>query len=217
MSRRIQPHPGQLAFDALLAATDAINTARAEEAAHAHLPGTVDAALPYFRRLIEAHHAAMLAGDIGEVSRLRSEAHDLAYKLNGFEPGILAHEDAPGYVLDRLTRADEGAVPLWGQSGSFEIRHKAMRVRIEMDGLFGIGASHMAWLGFAAHAVEKNKPFLSETGYRSFLGVGGTLTPGFTPDTFAAAIIAAHVERELKGRLCRIEPLRSRPHKKKTG
>lgn len=210
-TRRNHSNPGQLAFDALLAETATINRARAEEAAHAYLPGTMDAALPYYRSLIEAHHAAMFAGDVGEVSRLRGEAHDLAYKLNGFEPGILAHEDAPGYVLDRLTRADEGAVPLWGQSGSFEIRCKAMRVRIDMEGLFGIGASHMTWLGFAAHAVEKAKPFLSETGYRSFLGVGGTLAPGHTPDTFVAGIVGAYVERELKGRLRKIVPIKRPP------
>ena len=82
------------------------------------------------------------------------------------------------------------------------------RVRIETDGLFGIGATHIAWMGFSAHAIEKAKPFLSDTGYRSFLGVGGALVSGFTPDTFAAAIIAAYVDRELKGRLRKIVPLR---------
>lgn len=84
-----------------------------------------------------------------------------------------------------------------------------MRVRIEMDGIFGIGASHMPWIGFAAHAVEKNKPFLSETGYRSFLGVGGGLCPGYTPDMFAAGIVGAYVERELKGRLRKIVPIKT--------
>jgi hypothetical protein len=204
MSRRIEALPGQLAFDALLAETAEINKVRTEEAAHAHLPGTMDEALPYFRALIERHHAAMVAGDPDAVARLRSDAHELAYKLNGFDAGILADETAPGCVLDRLTRAKKGKVPLWGQSGSFEIRHKTMRVRIEMDGLFGIGASHMSWLGFAAHAIDKTKPFLSGTGYRSFLGVGGALEAGFTPDTFAAAIIETHVKRELKGKLVEI-------------
>lgn len=113
-ARSNHSNSGQFAFDALLADTAAINRARAEETAHAHLPGTMDAALPYYRRLIEAHHAAMLAGDAGEVSRLRRSAHDLAYKLNGFERGILADDDAPGCVLDRLTRSGDGAVPLWG-------------------------------------------------------------------------------------------------------
>jgi hypothetical protein len=79
-----------------------------------------------------------------------------------------------------------------------------MRIRVEMDGLFGIGTSHMSWCGFAVHAVDWEKPFLSETGYRSFLGAGGALAPGYGPDRFAAAIIDGHVQRELRGGLCQI-------------
>ncbi|GAB4363606.1 MAG: hypothetical protein Kow0060_20440 [Methylohalobius crimeensis] len=37
--------------------------------------------------------------------------------------------------------------------------------------MFGIGSTAFYWLGFSAHAVEFDKPFLSSTGYRSFLGV----------------------------------------------
>jgi hypothetical protein len=181
-----------------------------KHAALAHLPGTMDEAIPYYLALIDRHHAAMLAGELDTVTRLRREAHDLAYKLNGFSTGILAHDDAPGCVLDRSTRAEQGKVPLWGQSGSFEVQYKAMRVLVEMNGLFSIGASHVSWLSFAAHAVEKKKPFLSETGYRSFLGTGGGLSPGYTPDQFATGIIAAYVEHELKGRLKRIVPISAR-------
>ena len=207
MTRRTEDGPGQLAFDALLADTETANRARTERVAHAHLPGTTEAAVPYYRRLIETHHAAMLKGDAGEVACLRREALALAFKLNGFEAGILAHEDAPGYALARLTRAKEGTVPLWGQSGSFEIRWRAMRVRIEMEGLFGIGAAHTSWLGFAAHAVETTKPFLSDTGYRSFLGAGGEFVANHTPDSFATAVIETYVAKELKGRLRGIVPL----------
>lgn len=78
-----------------------------------------------------------------------------------------------------------------------------MHVRVDMDGLFGI-AWHSSWLGFATHAVDWGKLFLSETGFRNFLGCGGTLAPRHTPDTFAAAIIAAYVGSELKGKLRRI-------------
>lgn len=210
MNRRTQSHPDQLGFDTLLASTDAINRERTEEAAHAHLPATMEEAVPFYWRLIEAHHAAMLAGDIDEVCRLRGEAHDLAYKLNGFEPGILADADAPGYVLARLTEAAKGEAPLWGQSGSFEVRYRDMRVQIEMEGLFGIGATAMSWLGFSASAIETDKPFLSETGYRSFLGVGGALVPGYTPETFALGIVEAHVQKTLKGKLVRIVPITTR-------
>jgi hypothetical protein len=205
MTRNNQ-HAEQLGFDALLTSAEEANTIRQQERACAHLPGTMEMAVPYYRDLIERHHRAMLAGEFETVMQLREEAHLLAVKLNGYEPGILADDDAPGYALDRATRAPDDAIPLWGQSGSFEIVSESMRVRIEMEGMFGIGASFMAWMGFAAHAVDWDKLFLSETGYRSFLGVGGDLQPGFTPDSYALAIIAAHVRRELKEKLVAIKP-----------
>lgn len=149
---RNHSHSNQLGFDDLLSQADVDNKARTDRKAYGHLPGTMEEALPFFRKLIDQHHAAMLAGDSGAVMRLREEADNLAYKLNNYENGILADEDAPGCVLRRLVRAEDGVIPLWGQPGSFEICHKSMRVRIEIDGLYSIGASHMAWLGFAACA-----------------------------------------------------------------
>jgi len=196
----------QLGFDSLLSASDADNEKRRQERELAHLPGNMEEALPFYRALIDRHHAAMLAGDSVAVQRIRDEADGLALKLNDYEPGILASEDAPGCVLERLTRAPDGAVPLWGQTGTFVIERPGMRVRIEIEGLFGIGSGAMSWLGFSAHAVDWDKPFLSETGYRSFLGVGGALVPGHTVESFCAGIIEAHVMRELKGRLRKIAP-----------
>ena len=59
-------HPvpaGQLGFDALLADAESDNHARILARETAHLPGTMEEALPFFRGLLERHHAAMLAGD----------------------------------------------------------------------------------------------------------------------------------------------------------
>ena len=58
----------------------------------------------------------------------------------------------------------------------------------------------------AAGLLVREKPFLSETGYRSFIGLRSGLQPGMTPDSFAREIIALHVTRELKGKLIVIEP-----------
>lgn len=127
-------------------------------------------------------------------------------KLNNFEPGISADDDAPGCVLERETRAPDGTVPLWGQTGTFEITIGAMRVRIGMDGIFGIASDVYHWIGFAARAVELDKPFFSETGFYSFVAVGGELEPGFLPDSFTRAVIEATIRRELKGKLLSIEP-----------
>ncbi|MCC6946413.1 MAG: hypothetical protein IT539_01465 [Bradyrhizobiaceae bacterium] len=191
----------QLGFEALLSDADAANSFRAQERECADLPGTMEEALPFYRALLERHHAAMLACDLDAAMVLREDAHRLARKLNNFEPGILASDNAPGRVLDRLTKAPEGTVPLWGQSGAFTIACDGMRVRIEMGGLFGIGASFSPCIGFTAHAVDWAKPFLSETGYRSFLGASAGLLPGWTPEESCRAVIAAYVRRELKGRL----------------
>jgi len=79
-----------------------------------------------------------------------------------------------------------------------------MRVRIELDGMFGLAARFSLWPGFSAHAVDFDRPFLSETGYRSFLGIHADLEPNLTPDVFTHEVIAAYVERELKGKLVTI-------------
>lgn len=206
MSPRATPQAAQLGFNSLLYEAEEANTMRALAKELAHLPGSFDEALPFFRALMERHHAAMLAGFESEAMALREEADRLATKLNNYEPGIIADVDAPGCVLERLTRAEDGTVPLWGQTGSFEITHGSMRVQIEMDGIFGVASNVFPWLGFAAHAVEWGKPFLSETGYRSFIGLRGGLQPGMTPDSFAREIVALHVSRELKGKLLAIKP-----------
>jgi hypothetical protein len=49
MTRRNAPNPNQLGFDDLLAQAETDNRMRAEREARAHLPGTMDEALPYFR------------------------------------------------------------------------------------------------------------------------------------------------------------------------
>lgn len=195
----------QLGFDAPLVEAEETNRRAAFVRAHGHLPGTLEKAVPFYRDLIGRHHAAMLAADVGRALALRKEAHRLALVLNHGEPSILAGPEAPGCRLAALTRADNDTVPLWGQEGGFVIDMQGMRVRIVMDGMFGIGARYGTWLNFAAHAVEWDRPFLSPTGYRSFLGLHAEPVPGLTPDAFAAAVIAAHIRTLPKGRPVAIE------------
>ncbi|MBK8177043.1 MAG: hypothetical protein IPK66_17815 [Rhodospirillales bacterium] len=196
----------QLGFEGLLDEAETVNYRRAFERSTGHLPGTLSEALPHFRALLATHHAAMLAADVDETMRLRKEADNLARRLNHGEPGILAGPDAPGCILRRETAAARDCVPLWGQQGSFVVTVSGARVRIAMDGIFGIGSSFGYWPGFAAHVVDAGRPFISETGYRSFLGIHADPAPGMTPEAFAAEIVAAYVAKELKGRLVAIEP-----------
>ena len=192
---------GQLGFDTLLQAAETDNRVRRIERETAHLPGTLAEALPYYRLLLRQHHAAMLAANVDETMRLREEARKLALKLNGGEPGILAGPEAPGCVLGRESAAEPGSVPRWGQTGEFIIDLGSMQVAIELGGIFGIGAMAGYWPGFATRAVDLDKPFLSATGYRSFLGIYADPQAELTPDEFAAKVVGGYVERELRGKL----------------
>ena len=79
---------------------------------------------------------------------------------------------------------------MWGQTGQFTINMGTMPVRIEQDGMFGVGAMHMTWPGFSAHAVDYQKPFISETGFRSFIGCHADMLPGITPDGMSIGFLA---------------------------
>lgn len=196
---------GQLGFSGLLADADADNKARRFERETAHLPRAMDEAIPFYRDLLAAHHAAMMEADVDEVMWLREEAHKLALRLNGGEPGIIAGDNAPGCVLETETAAEPGRVPLWGQTATFEITVRGIPARIELDGMFGIGTRFCYWPGVAARAVDYGALFISGTGYRSFLGIHADPVPELTPDAFATRIIEAHIDRDLKGRLVRID------------
>lgn len=196
---------GQLGFDTLLQAAETDNRVRRIERETAHLPGTMAEALAFYRLLLRQHHAAMLAANVDETMRLREEARRLALKLNGGEPGILAGPEAPGCVLERESAAEPGRVPRWGQTGAFLITLGGMQVAIELNGIFGIGSSVGFWPGFAAHAVDLDKPFLSSTGYRSFLGIHADPQAELTPDEFAAKVVGGYIARELGGKLVTID------------
>jgi hypothetical protein len=163
-------------------------------------PLDAQTAIPLYLAMIDRHHAAMLAGDEKTALTIRKDAHKLAAQMNedGTTFGIIAGDDAPGCVLERETQAPAGTVPLWGQSGDFIIDVDGMHVRIEQDGIFGIGASSMPWPGFSAHIVDRDKPFLSDTGYRSFLGIHAPMVPNMTPDTVAREVIRGLIASEQK-------------------
>ena len=125
----------QLGFDAFLNEADTDNRARAFERETAHLPGTMDAAIPVYRGLIEQNHAAVLAAGQAETRWLHKEARLLARKLNGGEPGILAHDDAPGYVLAPRGRRRSGRGPALGPDRG--VHHRGRRhVRAHRDGRY---------------------------------------------------------------------------------
>ncbi len=193
-------------FDDLLTETDQINRQRQFDKETGHLPGNYEDALPYYKSLLQNHHTAMLDADVETAMALRQDAYLLARKLNKGDLGILAHDEAPGYVLARETKAMNGEAPLWGQQARFEIEASGILIRIETDGIFGIGASHQFWPGFSAHCTDPSAPFITETGYRSFLGLHVEPCAGLTPDIFAQQVIATYIREELQGQLVVLSP-----------
>ena len=198
--------PQQFGFDALLADAGADNQARQFEQETAHFPGTIEEAVVFYCDLIDQHHAAMLQNDFKSAIAIREEARQLARKLNCNKPGIIAHEDAPGCVLARTTAAALDNIPLWGQNGTFQLTAANMTLQVTMEGIFGIGACYMPYCSFSVRAVHHDKPFLSSTGYRSFLGVSVESEPGMDTEHFVRRVVEIHVERELGNKLVAIAP-----------
>ncbi|WP_238365427.1 hypothetical protein [Mesobacterium pallidum] len=193
--------PDQLGFQDLLEEAAAGNAARRFAKETKHLPGDMQAARACHREQIETHHTAMLACDFDAALAIRKEAHQLARKLNGGNPGILAHDDAPGNVLARDCAALPGDMPLWGQEGTFCLSAAGAEMSVRFHGMFGIGATAMPYLGFEIRATDPAQPFVSATGYRSFLGVSVAPKPGMIPAAFACRVVEVYVAEELEGRL----------------
>jgi hypothetical protein len=61
-----------------------------EEQETAHQPFEIEQGITHYRRMLEKHNAAMLAGDEKGAAAVQKEAGRLATKLNDGEPGILA-------------------------------------------------------------------------------------------------------------------------------
>lgn len=76
-----------------------------------------------------------------------------------------------------------------------------------MSGMFRVGATAMPFLGFSLRALDNAKPFLSETGFRSFLGVSVAPALGMTMEGFVLRVIENYVDTELRGELIQIRPL----------
>lgn len=73
-----------------------------------------------------------------------------------------------------------------------------------MSGVFGVGARFSPWPGFSAHVVDRAGPFISETGYRSLLGLRAALVAGLTVDAFTKGAVAAYIREALKGKLVKL-------------
>jgi hypothetical protein len=90
----------------------------------------------------------------------------------------------------------------WASSPSMSVQCPCVSTRMASS---GSALPTPFWLNFGAHAVDYQKPSISETGYRSFVGCHADPIPGITPDEFARRMIDAYVKQECKGKLKKIE------------
>lgn len=154
-------------------------------------PAAMDEGIHAYRDIIERHHRAVMGGDYSMASRIRTEAHKLAVRLNGGTNfGMSGHPWSSACVLERETSAPYGMVPLWGQLGTFTVDVDGVPIRIVLDGILGI-----TFPMFEAHSIDGGPAAFSETGYRHFLGFDGR-TDSVTPDAFAVTEIQIQIERE---------------------
>lgn len=159
----------------------------------AELAGVDPAEFPARARAqVARYHDAVLAGDLDALDLSQSAYEALVYVLNGNTMlGSAADEDRATHVLARAVAAAPGQVPCWGQSGDFLVEVDGMRVRVEVAK--GLHNHH----GITLHAVDLDRPFLSETGYRShFVTVTSHL--GETVEQAVRRAIAQVLESEGK-------------------
>lgn len=147
------------------------------------------------RQAAEQYHDAVLAGHVEALDQAEDAYCALVYKLNGETMlGCKADADSAGHVLARAVAAQPGQVPGWGQAGEFLLEVEGVRVWVVMT-------HHMLGNHRACdlHAVDLDKPFISETGYRS-AGLTVTSNIGGTVDQAARRMVldVMHSEGKLK-------------------
>ena len=129
--------------------------------------------------------AAIMRGD-GAAAEAASDRYEaVIWKMNGgTHVGSMADHDAPGQVIERHCAAVPGDVPLWGQRGQFLVADGDMRALVEYEAGYGwpLGAH------FQFHVIDLDRPFISETGYRSHFD---TARGCMTVDEVARGILAA--------------------------
>nr|BCT99929.1 hypothetical protein [uncultured bacterium] len=130
--------------------------------------------------------AAIMRGD-GAAAEAASDRYEaIIWTMNGgTRTGCMAGHDAPGQVIERHCAAVPGEVPLWGQRGQFLVTDGDMRALVEYEtGYSGPLGAH-----FQFHVIDLDRPFISETGYRSHFD---TARGCMTVDEVARGILAAH-------------------------
>ncbi|CAH2946138.1 MAG: FIG00466505: hypothetical protein [uncultured Paraburkholderia sp.] len=152
----------------------------------AHMPDDRAGILGEAQKAIDALNDAVLARDVeaAEAAELRYEA--AVWKLNGNTFfGSMAGPESGGVIAQQACSAAPGTVPKWGQSGGFVATVDGIRALVSVGDGFGVRRAH-----FEFRAVDLDRPFISETGYRSYFAApfGGVTVRDAVEATLAALI-----------------------------
>lgn len=150
------------------------------------------------KQAAEKYHDAVLAGHIEALDQAEDAYCALVYKLNGDTLfGCKADDDSAGHVLARAVAAQPGQVPSWGQAGEFLLEVEGLRVWVRLPHHM-LGNHRFCDLC----AVDLDKPFISETGYRS-VNLSATSSIGESVDQTVRRVVLDLMQAE--GKLKSIE------------
>jgi hypothetical protein len=149
------------------------------------LPEDIEQLIELYRATLAERHAAALAVDKEAASKLGRMLDLLQMKANGGKSFGMATDESAAERLRKAAAAPIGTVPMWGQRGVFQI---------DVDGTPYL-CSHDETCSFAVHAVDPDKPFISNTGYMS-LAPMAEMAFGVTVEDQFRGYISEHVRKE---------------------
>ena len=163
---------------------------------------TIAQQLPDDHRILDAAwnalvelNEACIAGEVERRSAAVYKFEACIWKLNGGTFfGCNSGEQEAAHVIDDYCRAKAGNVPIWGQSGEFIVESAAgRRARVEIKAGCMIG-----FLSASFNAVDLGAPFISETGYRSYMFNLSEVRPGETVHAHMTRIFQAFFDARKK-------------------
>lgn len=141
-------------------------------------------------------HDSMLRGDAVAAEKFLLLRRACAVRLNNGTCFGMSAENGGMWRLARRLAAPDGQIPLRGQKGRFLLVTENCRYIVAQD-------DAADFYGLGIYALDYDRPFISQTGFRSMLPKP-TAGLGLSTSEFAASLIAATIQSELKGRLVTI-------------
>ena len=145
-----------------------------------------------WQAVIKLNHA-VLRGDRYEISKAEKLYEACIWKLNGNSFfGAGADKKQAASVIEAYCQAEKGQVPLWGQNGKFVIISRdGIRTWVKVKrGIHYYSAEF--------HIVDLNKPFISETGFRSHIFWLKEVEQGESVSDYLSRVFNGHLDASKK-------------------